>query len=460
MAVAGSDADVLKDAHRAALELLDRGDVEAATAQLRDALAAALDPEALNDLAVLRVRAGESDEARDLLQALMRLHPGFGPGAENLATLGPVATPAAAVGTGAEVAADGARVRFLQVIAESLATRLVDNIDYLFEPWGRELPDPSQAGERIAGQLAILDGCRTLWRTLGDEPSRALLLRFLAYRALGPAHVRLQLEPIEYRRGVIGLTARALREACAVQFDGIPLEWQLHRYDLTDLGLPIKVIGSPLPLASTMVFSQYAYRDADVAARPRPGDTALDVGGCWGDTALWLAHVVGPGGQVHTFEPSLGNRQLLTRNLELNPDLAARIRVWDDPLAPRAGETVWLPDIIGAGATMQTGAPREAAGALLELRTQSVDALVEAGAVERVDFLKVDVEGADRGVLEGAAESIARFRPRIAIACYHKPDDLVQIPDLLDSLGVSYRWYLQCSTMTDVDTVAFGVPAE
>jgi hypothetical protein len=95
----------------------------------------------------------------------------------------------------------------------------------------------------------------------------------------------------------------------------------------------------------------------------------------------------------------------------------------------------------------------------LELQTEAIDELVIGGAIERVDFLKVDVEGADLGVLEGASETIRRDRPRLAIACYHKPDDLVAIPDFIASLGVEYRWHLQCSTMTDVDTVAFAVPA-
>ncbi|MGN6190109.1 MAG: hypothetical protein ACTHOE_14535, partial [Conexibacter sp.] len=63
------------------------------------------------------------------------------------------------------------------------------------------------------------------------------------------------------------------------------------------------------------------------------------------------------------------------------------------------------------------------------------------------------------GVLGGGA-SPPWFSPppRLALACYHKPDDLVRIPDLIAGLGLAYRWYLQCSTMTPVDTVLFGVP--
>ena len=50
-----------------------------------------------------------------------------------------------------------------------------------------------------------------------------------------------------------------------------------------------------------------------------------------------------------------------------------------------------------------------------------------------------------------------RIIDRKAVRCI---PDTVRIPDFVASLGVEYRWYLQCSTMTDVDTVAFGVPVD
>ncbi len=360
-----------------------------------------------------------------------------------------------------EAARETLRARFLQLVLEAQQTVLPDNLDPLFFPWGHELPDPAQTGERLAAQLAILDRCGTLWRRLGDEPSRELFLRFLAYRALGPAHVRLQLEPLRYRRAVIELSARTIVDAGKAGVPGLPLEWQFHLYDLAPAGCPLRLLGQQLPLASTFVLSQYAYRDFAVGAHPRPGDVALDVGGCWGDTALWLAHHVGAEGAVHTFEPTPRNRALLERNLSLNPELAERVTVWEDPLGPVAGEALWVRDGVSAGAQMQPERPDDDAlqREAVELRTETIDALVARAALPRVDFLKVDVEGADVGVLEGAAQTLREHRPRLALACYHKPDDLVRIPDLIDALGLAYRWYLQCSTMTPVDTVLFGVPA-
>lgn len=369
--------------------------------------------------------------------------------------------PTAIAHAPAGAAPDARRAAFLQVVAEAQVTHLADNVDHLFEPWGRELPDPAGIGGRVAAALDVLDRCDVLWDRLGDEGSRALFLRFLAFRALGPAHVRLQLEPGEYRRSVIAMTAQLVRELGVQGMPGMPFEWAHHVYDFAPCGVPLRLAGPPLPLASTLVFSQYAYRDGETAplARPRPGDVALDVGGCWGETALWLAHEVGSTGRVHTFEPSPQNLLLLAANLERNLELVPRISVHAAPLAGEPGVEVLMDDAVAAGATTHAAGQDTGGRRTVPMLTETIDALVERGQIERVDFIKVDVEGAELEVLKGAAHTLRTQRPRLALAAYHRPDDPAVLPAFVASLGLDYWWYMQCSTMTDVDTILFGVPA-
>jgi SAM-dependent methyltransferase len=73
--------------HTTALELAAGGDAATARSLLRDTVRGQFDPEALNDLAVLAHRCGDSDEAVALLQALICLHPEHTAAHENLAAL-------------------------------------------------------------------------------------------------------------------------------------------------------------------------------------------------------------------------------------------------------------------------------------------------------------------------------------------------------------------------------------
>jgi FkbM family methyltransferase len=435
------------DVHSIAVERFTNGHPAEAIDLLRGAVADALDADVVNDLAVMLAQSGETEAARDILAGLSRLAPEHDDARRNLADLAPNGAPRANM--------DEARVEFLGLVAEAARTHLPDNLDHFFWPWGQPLPEPAETGTRLAAELDVLARSDVFWHGAGDEESRALYLRFLAYRALGPAHVRLQLEPGPYRQAIQQMSAKCVGQAGVLLAPGAPFEWQFHGYDLAPVGFPVKLFGQPLPLASTFLFSQYAYRDSAVPARPAKGAVALDVGGCWGESALWMAHTVGSTGHVHTFEPVPQNRALLERNLALNPDLASRVTVSPAPLSASPGESVVIRDRMAAGARIKDELDGDD---VVELRTETIDALVADGSIPRVDFIKVDVEGADLSVLEGAAEAIRAQRPRIAIACYHKPDDLVAIPDLLASLGVPYRWYLQCSTMTPIDTVAFAVP--
>ena len=54
------------------------------------------------------------------------------------------------------------------------------------------------------------------------------------------------------------------------------------------------------------------------------------------------------------------------------------------------------------------------------VQIMSIDSYVAEKKLPRVDFIKLDVEGAELDTLKGAATTIARFKPILALSAYHK----------------------------------------
>lgn len=81
-------------------------------------------------------------------------------------------------------------------------------------------------------------------------------------------------------------------------------------------------------------------------------------------------------------------------------------------------------------------------------------------AGQRVDFLKLDVEGAEEAVLVGAAETLRASRPVMALSCYHHPHDLWRLPDCLAELVPDYAFYLRQHASNSFELVLYGVPRE
>jgi len=73
----------------------------------------------------------------------------------------------------------------------------------------------------------------------------------------------------------------------------------------------------------------------------------------------------------------------------------------------------------------------------------TIDHLVSELGLDRVDFIKMDIEGAEQKALAGARRTITRFRPRLAIAAYHLPDDVKRIPEIVRDMG-AYSLSLGC----------------
>ena len=137
----------------------------------------------------------------------------------------------------------------------------------------------------------------------------------------------------------------------------------------------------------------------------RPGMVVIDAGANIGWYTLAMARVVGPSGRVYSFEPAEEELTRLRSNVRLNRFENVRIK----PLALAEAEG-WatLSDTLDAGTTYVGGGKRRIA-------TTSLDRLVAEEGLERIDFIKMDVEGSELHVLRGAREVLRRFHPMLMV---------------------------------------------
>jgi hypothetical protein len=90
--------------------------------------------------------------------------------------------------------------------------------------------------------------------------------------------------------------------------------------------------------------------------------------------------------------------------------------------------------------------------------TVSIDDFVARENLPQVNFIKMDIEGAELPALQGAEETLRNFKPRLAISLYHRDTDLVDIPRYLNGLGLGYEFFLDHFTIHREETVLFAIP--
>lgn len=92
----------------------------------------------------------------------------------------------------------------------------------------------------------------------------------------------------------------------------------------------------------------------------------------------------------------------------------------------------------------------------MQVETLTIDDLLRNNGLERIDFIKMDIEGAELEALKGAETVIRRFRPKLAISIYHRLPDFWEIPQWIEGLGLGYRFHLRHFTIHAEETVLFA----
>jgi len=288
-----------------------------------------------------------------------------------------------------------------------------------------------------------------LYEHLEDEASKHLLVLILAYRALGHRRVKLPLNNSDYW----ALFARVERSIDGAEVRDLSFHnWKIYRLKLGEFGYPFDLFIRPSGVVAQLLLQQYRCQTDRQVIEVRPGDTVVDGGGCYGDTALYLAHKAGPTGRVFSFEFLPENLSIFERNLELNPEIAARIKIVRHPMWSSSGEYLYIES---AGPATRVLPATQSPNAV-RIETLSIDDLMSLEQVSRVDFIKMDIEGSELSALMGAEQSIRRFKPKLAISVYHNLADFWKIPQWIDSLGLGYRFSLRHFTIHQEETILFA----
>lgn len=219
-----------------------------------------------------------------------------------------------------------------------------------------------------------------------------------------------------------------------------------HLLNLSRLGLlPVRIRHGYLRGARWTLWPHSSYwrghYEPDVQAAlvrhtPPRGEAAWDLGAHFGFYSLWLARAVGPGGEIVSVEPDPVSQSRLRRHIRLNP--WAPVRAYACAASDQAGK-VHLIQSEGAGATtshLPYQGEKPAATSTIEIETVRLDDLAVREKLRPPTLIKIDVEGHAAAALRGAAETLARHRPRLLISL-HSPEECAGVRDQLAPLGYS-----------------------
>jgi len=161
-----------------------------------------------------------------------------------------------------------------------------------------------------------------------------------------------------------------------------------------------------------------------------PGDVFYDIGANVGFFTLLGARLVGPEGGVVAFEPVPWCARAVARNIELNAFEHAQIH--ERAVGAIDGSARLL--VVGEASWSHLESTGRHADVRDEIDVEvvSLDSLVAAGTIPPPNVLKIDTEGAELQVVEGARETIARHRPAIVCELHDTNEAFVA---LMDELG-------------------------
>lgn len=181
------------------------------------------------------------------------------------------------------------------------------------------------------------------------------------------------------------------------------------------------------------------------------GDVIIDVGiSCYHPELLEYSRLTGEKGKVIAFEASPVEYKKILDTFDKQKYSNVEIEnlgLWD------SNTTLNISDNIGGSSVVYDFLNRN-----IECKLVKLDDYVENNKLPKVDYIKMDIEGAEPNALKGAIKTLKKFRPKLAICIYHEPMHLFSIIKFLNELNLGYKFYICHHSAYLPETVMYAEP--
>lgn len=168
----------------------------------------------------------------------------------------------------------------------------------------------------------------------------------------------------------------------------------------------------------------------------------VDCGGYIGDTAIrFIDRVKGRYKKLIILEPEADKEKLIKKNLEGYAYDLYTCGAWSSSTVLR---------FLARGDSTSTVSHM----GQIEIKVKALDDLV---IEDQPTFIKMDIEGAEIEALRGCKKIIQRYKPKLAICIYHKPEDLFTIPLLIKEMRDDYKLLIRQYGNSRFETVCYAI---
>ncbi len=164
----------------------------------------------------------------------------------------------------------------------------------------------------------------------------------------------------------------------------------------------------------------------------KEGDTVIDAGANLGLFSWLIKNKIGSSGKIYMFEPIESLSTILKESIAINKT-APMMTVVESAVSNEDGFVYFeVQDFAGGSHKSEKGG--------LKVPTITIDTYVKNNSIQKINFIKADIEGMEPNLIQGASETILRDKPRIAICTYHDRNHKKELTELIKKIRPDYKF--------------------